>query len=87
MKLEFKDTTIIPAKQARLRFGEILDKSYYQGDQFLIVKKKIPMAIIVGVRIWEELQSSKKGQAAIPKFTSSNLGKMKLVLTREHMYE
>lgn len=85
--MEIKDTTIIPAKQARIRFVEILDKSYYEGERFLIVKKKVPMAIIVGVRTWEKLQSAQKGKASLPKFTSSNLGKMKIFLTREYMYE
>ncbi len=82
-----KTSISIPAKQARMRFGEILDKSYYNGDQFLIIKKKTPVAIIVGVRAWEKMQNAQNAKSPLPRFTSSDLGKMKISLIRENMYE
>lgn len=85
--MELKDATIIPAKQARIRFGEILDKSYYEGEQFLVVKKKTPMAIIVGVPVWKKLQSKRNRKTQLPQFKASDLGEMKIPLTREYMYE
>ncbi len=39
--------TSIQALDARQRFGELLDLSYYQGKQFQIMRKDKPMAWIV----------------------------------------
>lgn len=39
--------TSVQALDARQRFGELLDLSYYQGKQFQIMRKDKPMAWIV----------------------------------------
>ena len=43
-----KQAHVIPALEARQRFGELLELSYYKNQRFLISRKNKPMAWLVG---------------------------------------
>ena len=82
-------TTIrIPAKQARIQFGELLERARWGNERFLITKKAKPLAYITGVQ--EELNKKvqvKRGKVKQKKFPfkAYPLG-IKIPLTREYMY-
>ncbi len=54
----------IPAIEARRRFGELLDKTYYRGESFIVERAGEPKAAIVPVREYQELQRQKKAAKA-----------------------
>lgn len=53
-------SVFIPAIEARRRFGELLDKTYYRGESFIVERAGEPKAAIVPIREYEELQRQKK---------------------------
>lgn len=77
---------MIPAKQARIRFGEILGEAFYQDKRFLVTKKNKPMVIIVGMCDWERLNKKALSKKK-PRFRAYNLGRIEIPLTRDKMYE
>ena len=82
--------SIISAKKARINFGEVLDEAFYGGKEFLVTKKDKPMVVIMGVGQRQKLRTQNDAQSKIKtsvKFPTHNLGKMKLPLTRENMYD
>ena len=49
---------IINAMEARRTFGEILEKAYYKGDQFIIERAGKPMAALVPLSHLQALQKN-----------------------------
>ena len=45
----------IPAKEARVRFGEVIDRARYGHTSFLVKKAGKPMAIILGIEDYKSL--------------------------------
>ena len=45
----------IPAKEARVKFGEIIDRARYGHTQYLVKKGAKPMAVILGVEDYEDI--------------------------------
>ena len=48
------------AMKARRQFGEVLDKTYYQGRSFLIERAGKPVAAIIPIRLYEAIQSESR---------------------------
>ncbi|MFH1890803.1 MAG: type II toxin-antitoxin system Phd/YefM family antitoxin [Candidatus Kuenenbacteria bacterium] len=78
----------ISAKKARTRFGELLDQAFYQGQDFLVVKKNKPMAVMIGLPEWNARIRKQANKKKLPngKFSDYNMGKFKINLTREKIY-
>ena len=83
--------TIISAKNARVRFGEVLDEAFYKGREFLVMKKNKPMAMVIGMPTWEKTKQNgsqtKDQKDEKTKFKAYNMGEFKTPLTREYMYD
>jgi len=81
--------TMIPAKQARIQFGALLDQACYRGAEYVIMKKNKPMAVIIGHKEWQRSKTSKRipWRRAIKMPGSYDLGEIKIPLTREYMYD
>lgn len=54
------NTIKIPAKQARVQFGELLERARWGNERFLITKKGKPMAYLIGVQDKEFLRAIKQ---------------------------
>ena len=78
------NTIKIPAKQARIKFGELLERARWGDVRFLITKKDRPLGYLSG------LQEAKKKKDKMSKpfpFKGRPLGAFKTPLTREYMYD
>ena len=45
----------IPAVEARVHFGEIIMKSFKDGERFIVEKAGIPMVVIMNAREYERI--------------------------------
>ena len=77
------NTIKIPAKQARIKFGELLERARWGDTRFLITKKEKPLAYLTGVEV--EKPKKQKHKARFP-FKGHDLGVFKTPLTRRDMY-
>lgn len=81
----------IPAKAARVGFGQLISKAHFGGEQFLITKKTKPMAVVIGIHEFRELRKPGLTKAARPRrnirFPVHKVGKLKTPITREYIYE
>lgn len=48
-------TRVIPAFQARQRFGQLLDEARYRGHRFVVERAGKPMAVVVGIVEWQNI--------------------------------
>jgi len=51
------NTVSIPALDARRQLGELLEKAYYQNQQFRIMRKDKPMAYLIGEGFMNQLST------------------------------
>ncbi len=47
---------ILSVSQIRGDLSEVMDSAYCTGDQVIVTKNGIPVAVIVGIHEWDELQ-------------------------------
>ena len=45
----------VSAMEARQKLGELLDQVYHKDDQFVIKRADKPMAVVISMRVYEEL--------------------------------
>lgn len=48
-------TKLIPIREAKAKFSEVLNLARYRKQQFFITKKNVPWAVIIGVDEYEDL--------------------------------
>lgn len=56
----------IAAADARTNFADILAEAYYQGQTFLIKKSRKPMAVVLGIEEFRQLQQAAQQGASSP---------------------
>ena len=55
----------IPAVEARVHFGQIMQKSFKHGDRFLVEKSGIPMVAIINADDYARLIQERDGRFKI----------------------
>jgi len=84
------NTINIPAKQARVKFGEIINQANYEGKSFVITKQGKPVARLEGIARpdRDENQDGKKSnKRKAPRFPEFDLGPTdNKVLSRKTIY-
>ena len=71
----------IPAVEARVHFGEIMQKSFKNGDRFLVEKSGIPMVAIINAEDYAKLIQERENRfkildkikAKLPRFGSDEV--------------
>ena len=48
-------TRLIPATQAKTRFGEVIDEVATKGTRFIVEKRGVPQAVIIGLSDYEDI--------------------------------
>jgi hypothetical protein len=71
----------IPAVEARVHFGEIMQKSFKNGDRFVVEKSGIPMVVILNADDYSKLVGEReerfrvldKIRAKLPRFSAEEV--------------
>lgn len=48
-------TKVISAFKARQNFGQLIEEARYRGHRFVVERAGKPMAVVVGIREWENI--------------------------------
>ena len=80
-RIEYMSSTIT-ATQVRNEFAQIINRAYFQGEEFIVEKQGVPVAKIIGYR--RDIKKQKTPEFSPPVY---DMGGTEKIYTRKDMYE